>query len=164
MTERRQGHSALHYFRCQSCGYNGPITEAEIAKHRSLCATGTTEPIATGVQLITAERQRQIEVEGWTPEHDDEHLCGSLAEAAVCYAATEPLYRMRDKGNSGIAKGIVFEDPWPFDWDTSWDKREHDASGRPRYCQFPIPRRIRDLVKAGALIAAEIDRLQRRQP
>jgi hypothetical protein len=56
---------------------------------------------------------------------------------------------------------IEFVDPWPYDWGKEFDKREHDGTGIPLYCQFPIPRRIRELVKAGALIAAEIDRLQR---
>ncbi|STB30253.1 hypothetical protein [Citrobacter koseri] len=34
---------------------------------------------------VIAERQRQQSVEGWTPEHDDEHCNGELAMAAVCY-------------------------------------------------------------------------------
>ena len=28
----------------------------------------------TGNELIAAERKRQIEVEGWSPEHDDGHI------------------------------------------------------------------------------------------
>ena len=35
---------------------------------------------------VAAERRRQIEAEGWTPEHDDEHSAGQLAGAAGCYA------------------------------------------------------------------------------
>ena len=34
---------------------------------------------------VLAERRRKIEVEGWTPEHDDEHSAHELAEAAACY-------------------------------------------------------------------------------
>ncbi|MCR4231902.1 ead/Ea22-like family protein, partial [Escherichia coli] len=34
---------------------------------------------------VIAERQRQQSVEGWMPEHDDEHCNGELAMAAVCY-------------------------------------------------------------------------------
>jgi len=37
-----------------------------------------------GVALIAAERRRQIEAEGWTPEHDDEHTRGQIALAAAC--------------------------------------------------------------------------------
>ncbi len=40
----------------------------------------------TGVELIAEERQRQIYVEGWSPEHDSNHEEGQLAEAAACYA------------------------------------------------------------------------------
>ena len=117
----------------------------------------------TGVELIAAERQRQIEVEGWTPEHDDEHSSGELAAAAVCYAAYawgEPIYRKAC--HSGA---ISFCDPWP--WDSSWDKRDvycavdpDDEGIMPTENQI-ADHKLRCLVKAGALIAAEIDRLQR---
>ncbi|MCM0757438.1 hypothetical protein M7775_02505, partial [Sporomusa sphaeroides DSM 2875] len=40
----------------------------------------------SGIELIAAERQRQISQEGWTPEHDDQHANGELALAAACYA------------------------------------------------------------------------------
>lgn len=39
-----------------------------------------------GAELIAAERQRQIEREGWTPSHDDQHIHGELAAVAACYA------------------------------------------------------------------------------
>jgi hypothetical protein len=99
-----------------------------------------------GAELITTERQRQIDVEGWTPEHDDGHEEGELAAAACCYAyqAFSPL----------IAETTPLEDEeiinslWPAWWDIKWWK--------------PSPDPIRNLVKAGALIAAEIDRLQRK--
>jgi hypothetical protein len=86
---------------------------------------------SSGVELIAAERQRQVEAEGWTPEHDDEHD-GQMADAAACYLLSDvPEFR---------------DDYWP--WDAKWWK--------------PTPKdRVRELVKAGALIAAEIDRLNR---
>ena len=43
--------------------------------------------MSEGIRLIAAERQRQVDVEGWTPAHDDEHDEGELAIAAACYAA-----------------------------------------------------------------------------
>lgn len=90
--------------------------------------------VSTGADLIAAERQRQMVKEGWTPEHDAEHMSGELAWAAVCYAAPKSVY---------VDGGA---EPWP--WAKEWDKRDkHD--------------RQRRLVIAGALIAAEIDRLQR---
>ena len=82
---------------------------------------------------VTAERRRQIEVEGWTPEHDDEHSAHALAEAAACYCL------------SSAGKPFdYFETTWP--WERWWFK----ASGTRR-----------DLVKAGALILAEVERLDR---
>ena len=94
--------------------------------------------------MIAKERLRQIEVEGWTAAHDDrEHRSGELVAAAVLYATLWPIKMWE----GGTEKWV--EDPWP--WDTEWDKRdEHD--------------RVRRLVIAGALIAAEIDRLQRQAP
>jgi len=97
----------------------------------------------TGVELIAAERVRQITEEGWTPGHDDQHDDNEMAWAALCYAAPGPVFAMR--GDSSY-EDPVYVDPWP--WDPQWDKR-----GRSD--------RVRELVKAGALIAAEIDRLQR---
>jgi hypothetical protein len=83
--------------------------------------------------LIAAERQRQISAEGWTPDHDAEHTIGELVDAAVCY----------------LRHGLDAESPviWPWPWDESWWKPSDDS--------------IRNLVRAGALVTAEIDRLQR---
>ena len=96
----------------------------------------------TGIELIAEERQRQIEKEGWTAEHDAEHKNGELADAAACYAMSA---EKRDKYASwNIVKSFKFPRWWP--WDSNWWK--------------PTPEdRVRELQKAGALIAAEIDRL-----
>jgi hypothetical protein len=91
----------------------------------------------SGVERIAAERQRQIEQEGWTPEHDDQHAslpdcCGSFEQSCV----------RRSCGHIGVAMY------WPVGrFGSAWWKPE----------QNPID----NLVKAGALIAAEIDRLER---
>jgi hypothetical protein len=96
----------------------------------------------TGVELIAAERKRQVEVEGWTPEHDDEHEAGEIALAASCYALDFQDRRMILFGQECDITDYL----WP--WESRWWK--------------PTPEdRIRELVKAGALVAAEIDRLQR---
>jgi hypothetical protein len=93
----------------------------------------------TGVELIAAERQRQVEVEGFDAQHDDEHDGGSLGRAAVCYITYE------DKKKYQIRPDDRAPAYWPWEPE-SWR---------------PSPDKIRNLVKAGALIAAEIDRLQR---
>lgn len=83
---------------------------------------------------VLAERQRQISVEGWTPEHDDRHTTGALATAAGCYAMFTLAYPPGDP--------VSF---WP--WSPSWWKPSDESR--------------RNLVKAGALILAEIERLDR---
>lgn len=95
---------------------------------------------------VLAERIRQVEAEGWTSEHDDQHSRGEMASAAGVYAlaAGSTDYRWVLRGsppNDYLAAALEL---WP--WDRSWFK--------------PKDRR-RDLVKAGALILAEIERLDR---
>lgn len=92
----------------------------------------------SGAELIAAERQRQIESEHWTPDHDDAHDLGEMTIAAWCYAE-HAVNQTRGHMNRPRQSW------WP--WSARWWK----PSGDP----------IRNLVKAGALIAAEIDRLQR---
>lgn len=91
------------------------------------------EDVMKAAQDVLAERERQKAVEGWTAEHDDAHSDGELAAAAICYAFTS--VRSQHHINNQI---------WP--WDSDWFK--------------PTTRR-RDLVKSGALILAEIERLDR---
>jgi len=91
-----------------------------------------------GIESIAAERQRQVKMEGWTPEHDDTHTDGAMSAAAAAYAFSafrNTSYRIY------AAPPVGF---WP--WDLSWWKPK-------------TPRE--DLVRAGALIAAEIDRIDR---
>lgn len=121
--------------------------------------SGPVERILAGVDLIAQERQRQIEVEGWTAEHDDEHAEGELALAAALYASPEPLYRV-----SHTVLGTTFEDPWPW-WNYRNYDRYNDGGVEIKTTRRWDKRRkhspLRRLVIAGALIAAEIDRLQR---
>jgi hypothetical protein len=107
-----------------------------------------------GIALIEAERRRQISVEGWTAEHDDEHNCGQMAMAAACYATPYPLFEQECYANQ-----VRYCDPWP--WDERWDKRPRDGNVLQRNDESSTEERIRQLSKAGALCAAEIDRLLR---
>lgn len=84
----------------------------------------------------------------WSTDHDDGHTDGELAWAAICWAAPTEVYRVRGAGDPAYS----FVDPWP--WDRRFDKRPY---GR----RATREERIDLLAKAGALLAAEIDRLQR---
>lgn len=102
----------------------------------------------TALSLIAAERDRQKHEEGWTLEHDDQHTIGELARAAACYAIP-PSWREVKTGGVGVhvVYSVVYA-LWPAAWSLNWFK--------------PTPQdRIRELVKAGALIVAEIERLAR---
>lgn len=101
-----------------------------------------TQEKYTGANRIASERERQIDLEGWTPEHDDAHNTGELALAAECYIkhATNVTYLP----DVTAYRNTPPPDNWP--WDIKWWK--------PKQPQ-------RDLIRAGALIAAEIDRLDR---
>lgn len=92
-----------------------------------------------GVHLIERERAEQVSREGWTPDHDDEHCEGEMASAALCYAEVASV---QATGIDGAFATVPYE--WP--WDASWWKPKDQ---------------LRNLVRAGALIAAEIDRLIR---
>lgn len=93
-----------------------------------------------GALAIMRERERQETKEGWTTGHDDGHANGEMAGAAVCYA----LQGLFIPGNLGDRVRMLKTDLWP--WSMQWWK--------------PKNRRA-DLIRAGALIAAEIDRLDR---
>ncbi|ASL28599.1 hypothetical protein ACG10_07715 [Azotobacter chroococcum] len=90
---------------------------------------------------VLAERRRQIEVEGWTPEHDDAHSCDEIA-AFACFYAMPPAARDWDATSTGYAETLG-EAIKPDGWDGKTGDRR------------------RELVKAGALILAEIERLDR---
>lgn len=107
----------------------------------------------TGAELIAAERQRQIDAEGWTPEHDERHGREELAWAATCYAAPDTIFRVWSPG----PERMEFAEPWPTEWVLN---RNRGEAGRQPWHR-PECSRLDRLVKAGALIAAEIDRLRR---
>lgn len=106
---------------------------------------------------IAVERQRQVEEENWSVEHDDAHGDGSLALAAACYAmfasvsdaareATNLPASMATTGKP-VTGWAAWLEIWP--WERKW--------WRPKD-------RRRDLIRAGALIVAEIERLDRAKP
>ncbi|PWV66020.1 hypothetical protein [Plasticicumulans acidivorans] len=101
----------------------------------------------TGADLIGSERRRQIESERFSAEHDDVHTRDELAWAAICYVIPP---KKRQMSVCGMCWGWKPQ-YWPESWSTEWWK---PGAGN-------LEGRISELVKAGALIAAEIDRLKR---
>lgn len=99
----------------------------------------------SGLALIAKERARQVFIERYTSEHDDEHDLGELALAAALFAlpydakvGNEPLLKQDDYVGLHIALEVG--------------------------CNFivkPDFDNMRRLIKAGALIVAEIERIQR---
>ncbi len=104
--------------------------------------------VTSGAQLIADERARQIEEKGFNANSDAYYTLDELALAAIVYALPEE--RRRDiyllAGVHVCVTRSMQEALWP--WDPVW---------------FKPGNRIRELTKAGALIAAEIDRLQQRE-
>lgn len=103
-------------------------------------ALAIADGFTPGVASIAEERRRQIEKEGWSSSNDDVfQASGEMAVAASCYAfeaSRTPAQRQRSLGRPPKT--------WPF---------------KAKWWKPTTP--IRDLEKAGALIAAEIDRLRR---
>ena len=102
---------------------------------------GIRTKLSPFMQAVIAERRRQVDVEGWSHEHDDRHASGELASAGAAYAAC-----------AGVNAAENAEPPPGWPWDRDWWK---PAGFR------------RDLVKAGALIVAEgekFDRNRKRRP
>lgn len=95
----------------------------------------------TVIDEIAARRQRLTVEEGFTPEHEDRQDRGQIARAAAAYANHSSLpIEVRD----AVAR---FGPPWPWPWaDNQWK---------------PAASQRRDLVTAGALIVAEIERRDR---
>ncbi len=97
------------------------------------------------MDAVKAERRRQIEVEGWDTDHDDEHEDGELLKAAVIYLwhGTDREIALRPSDWLGCKNGVPMG--WP--WDDVWWK--------------PKDRRS-NLIRAGALCLAEKERIHRK--
>jgi hypothetical protein len=96
----------------------------------------------TGAELIIEERKRQITAEGFSAEHDTLWKNGELTRVAMCYIQHANALAQGYK----MGADVTNLPEWPFNWAESWWKPADP---------------VRDLAKAGALIAAEIDRLLR---
>lgn len=90
---------------------------------------------------VLAERQRQQAVKGWSVAHDDQHQDGAIALAGAGYAHAAAWATMAP------SEAPFTDDEPPTPWPDEWEFKP----GEPR----------RMLVKAAALILAEIERLDR---
>lgn len=137
------------------------VTDAMVAKahaeyHKVLGDKNRSDPMRAALTAalaemwrkaiddVAAERQRQSDVEGWTQDHDDRHSKGEMALAAACYAAPVRMFIADTVCGRGYEPFTRYRDAWP--WADEWWK--------------PKDRR-NDLVRAAALIIAEIERLDR---
>lgn len=93
---------------------------------------------------IWAERRRQIDDKGYRREGDDHFHRAELASAAASYLVLEIVDRSRTDGWRSVLEGIA-RDLWP------WRLERRNAAYDDR----------RKLIVAGALIIAEIERLDR---
>ncbi|MBR5395751.1 MAG: hypothetical protein IK144_11845 [Bacteroidaceae bacterium] len=99
-----------------------------------------------GIELIAEERQRQIDVEGYSEQHDSQHKASELIYAAIAYVESAKIgINCAETGNTNeheiMMRKVEIGRDYPFGWD------------------FKPSTDVRDLVKAGALIAAAIDRI-----
>lgn len=111
---------------------------AEFVYRAMLAAAPQAAPLSAALADIAAERRRQMEVEGWTPEHDEQHSEGQLEAAAASYAIDAACRAFGGAASSNPPR------TWP--WSQDWWK--------------PTTAR-RNLVKSAALCAAAIERIDR---
>ncbi|WP_051241952.1 hypothetical protein [Azohydromonas australica] len=114
----------------------GALPSATRQRRRAADADPQLQPLLAARDVL-AERLRQFDVEGWTPEHDDQYTEGELAVAAACYAV------------SSIDPDDVAKEPprlWPLP--AQWWK--------PSTAE-------RMLEQAGGLLLAEMERRRRRR-
>lgn len=97
---------------------------------------------------VMTERHRQKTAEGFSEATDDGNTRDQLAHAAISYAMPE-VWRVFERHGMKDGRAVSVPQEWPPDWDVKWWK--------------PTTRR-RDLVKAAALLLAEIERIDRREP
>lgn len=124
---------------------------------------------SVGARMIVTERGRQIEAEGYDFRHDDDHAHGELLAAAMCYADAADVVRKAPSAEEAIrrvlrAAGVdpdtdddlqrMIENPARHFW--GWDKAPTPWPWAAEYWK-PSPTVERNLAKAGALLAAELD-------
>jgi hypothetical protein len=116
---------------------------SETGEDYALLVEWINDAMTLGAALIVAERERQIHEKGYTVEHDDQHEDDELSIAALHYVEASTDTEL------GIAEVLP---ELPEDWHCGKDLKRVDCTHEER---------IAYLMKAGALLASEIDRLVR---
>lgn len=135
--EKAQGMETYWKTQCRGITDHCEELQARIAELESRTVTAAAAD-------VLAERQRQVTAEGWSSKHDDQYKNTELAFAASCYAfhAAAASWDLEDDGIPYDSHPVPKQWPWGPSWWKPTDAR-------------------RDLVKAGALILAEIERIDR---
>jgi hypothetical protein len=139
-TERRLSADANETLHSQNVGYSdGYVAGFKASEARAAAPVSVDEQqaghrLTAAARDVLAERERQMTKKGWTLAHDDQYEEEEMAVAAACYAESA----------AGFHHPSAPPATWP--WAYSWWKPT-------------TPRR--DLIKAGALILAEIERIDR---
>lgn len=110
------------------------------------------------IELISEKCKSNVEKHGYTAQHDNTHVGGELSQAAACLADVSSAM-VRGASADELKFAYVGFDAgvsWP------WPKTNEDADTLGEEEYMPIDENvIENLVNAGALIVAEIDRLRR---
>jgi hypothetical protein len=107
---------------------------------RQIKPVETSWRLSAGARDVIAERLGQQKREGFTSQRDDGYVYDELTNAAIAYVLSAQSPTLREFRPIGVPS------VWPDNWDEKWFK--------------PVGPR-RDLVKAAALLIAEVDRLDR---
>ncbi|MEB7957314.1 hypothetical protein [Raoultella ornithinolytica] len=137
--EKAQGMEAYWKTQCR-----GITDHCEELQTRIAGLESRTVTVTAAAADVLAERKRQVSVEGWTPSHDDAHKNNEMAFAAACYAfhAAAASWDLEDCGTDYDSHPAPKNWPWEPEW---WKPKSARA----------------DLVRAGALILAELERIDR---
>lgn len=113
----------------------GHVAQATVAQALEIARMkpGIERRMSAAARDVLAERSRQVNEEGWTPEHDDKYRDHEMSCAAACYAMYTLAYPAGDPPPAW---------PWSADW---WKPTTHR----------------RNLEKAAALILGEMERIDR---
>lgn len=103
----------------------------------------------TGIELVADERKRQIEIEGYTAEHDAQHNASELISAAIDYARSAVAFAIFEENGGETSfecvEHVIADIKKSFVWG-------RDAF-KPKSC-------LEDLKRSAALMVAAIDRIQ----